>query len=299
MPNENETLNEESESSTDEETLNETSDSSTLKESADLVSTTEYEDADPSEEKSNTEDEEKTQEETEDEIEEKGEKKTSDHVPYDRFQEVVTNSNNLKSENVELRERIARLEGRIESGGKKEDEQQVPYKNIAQMSADEIREWFDEDPLKFSANLASQIQHETLSAVEQFLSTKETEAQKKAQETGVKTTLERYVENNPDFNEMKKEIQDYINNNPGHTQISAHMALTQEKRINDAVAKAVKDTEARKDQEHKLKKKAKALPAGARVSGGEREPIDLKDTKKHGGLTAVLSRRLAAMRNAT
>lgn len=270
------------ESSPPEETLNETSESSSLKESADLVSTTEYEDAEPPEEELKTEEDGKPEEEPEDK---EDEKKVSDHVPYDRFQEMVSKNN-------ELTEQMAELKAAKE----KPPEQEPGYRNIALMTNDEINDEMSDEPLRFMANLASQVQHETIAAVEQLLSSREAKKLQETQQNGVKTTYESYAAANPDVSDMSSEIKTYIDNNPGHTQISAHMALTQEKRIADAVAKAVAETEKKKDKEHKTKTSARVLSAVPVKRGTGQVSPSLVDTKKHGGLTSVIAGRLAAMR---
>lgn len=292
METEEQTLNEDDGASTTEETLNVPSDSSTPKESADLVSTTEYDDeVEPSEEKSKTEEPKETQE---DEKEDGKEKTVSEAVPYDRFQEMVENKNQWQK--------------RAESAEKQTAEKQDPvvhedvlpanFTDLSVMSKDDLLEMMEDKPLDFCKNLATQIQYETLNQVQTMLADNVKKSEHEKQQEGVKTTFDKYAADNTDFNKMWEsgEIKTYMDANPGHTAISAHQALTVEQRIADAVSKAVEETEKRKDSQIKTKQSARVLSAGpaARIS---KESSELKNTKIHGGLTAVIAKRLAARRS--
>lgn len=292
METEEQTLNEEGVASDTEETLNVPSESSTPKESADLVSTTEYDGVEPSEEKSKTEETEETQEKEEDEKDDK-EKTVSEAVPYDRFQEMVENKNQWQK--------------RAESAEKQATEKQDPvvhedalpanFTDLSVMSKDDLLEMMEDKPLDFCKNLATQIQFETLNQVQTMLADNVKKSEHEKQQEGVKTTFDKYAVDNADFNKMWEsgEIKTYMDANPGHTAISAHQTLTVEQRIADAVSKAVEETEKRKDSQIKTKQSARVLTAGspARVS---KESGELKNTKIHGGLTAVIAKRLAARR---
>ena len=103
------------------------------------------------------------------------------------------------------------------------------------------------------------------------------------------------------------EIQRYIDAHPGHYPMSAHQALIAEKRdqahkaeIEEARQKAVKETEARMTANFKAKAGADTLGSGPATGGGpvDKEPAELKEPKKFGGLTQVLANRLKSRRQA-
>jgi hypothetical protein len=290
METEEQTLIEEDGASTTEETLNETGDTSTPRESADLVSTTEYE-AEPSEEKSKTEEPEKTQETKETKGEDEKGKSVSEAVPYDRFQEMVENKNQWQKR-AEAAEKTTEKEPVVH-----EDVLPANFTDLSVLSNDDLSEMMEDKPMNFIKNLATQIQYETLKQVQTMFDDNSKQSAHDKQQEGIKTTFDKYAADNAGFNKMwdTGEIKKFMDANPGHNAISAHQALTVEQRIADAVAEAIEKTEKRKDTQTKTKQSARVLSAGspARIS---KESGELKNTKIHGGLTAVIAKRLAARR---
>jgi len=216
---------------------------------------------------------------------------------HPRFQKIM-------AERDEARLNAARLEGRLETVVPKVPAPvQLPFKDISALTAEQIREWQDEDPKGFADNLRKQARHEAQEAIRAELRTKEASNK---EYNDLKTTYDNFEKKNPEFRKMWDEgiIVAYIEKNPGHNPISAYLEMTEEsrskdtdKRIEEAVAKAKKETEEAANKRFLAKKKATTLtgsPAGVVQQG-----IDpaLADTKKHGGVTSVLADRLKSLRS--
>jgi hypothetical protein len=125
------------------------------------------------------------------------------------------------------------------------------------------------------------------------------EAQREqAERKAIEKTYVTYAKENPDFDEMWDggDLKAYMDENPGHTAISAHQMLTMEKRIQGAVEEATKDAEKKAASNLKVKQNARVLGSGPSAGGKAvgQVPVELKDTKKYGGLTAVLTARSMA-----
>lgn len=245
----------------------------------------------------------KTEAETKAKEKEKAESERFDKHP--RFKELTT-------ANRELRERLAKADGRIDGLEKQvttKDKKEPDYKDITTMSTEELTEWQDEDPKAFYANLARQSRAEVREEVLDEMKDERATSQAKTVEEKQIETYEKYAEKNPDFDEMwdSGAIEKFMRANPGHNAISAHMSLTTEKRsgdtkkdIDDAVAKAVKETEEKILKNIKAKGAAVVLGAGPSTTPGLTEaiPDEMKNSKKYGGKTAVLVSRLKARRAA-
>lgn len=221
-----------------------------------------------------------------------GEKESSDdgNVRFDkhpRFVELNTRMKEAETKAALAEEKLRELETKLDGGEGKEGKD-LPYKDVSQMTAEEIQEWQEEDPKGFYANMLQQAKHEIANEQRQEMS-------KQSKESAIAGTFEKYAKDNPDFDEMwdSGELKRFMEKNPGHNAISAHMALTGQKKQQEAIDAAVKESEKRIMANIKAKGNAKVLgqgPSSARPSN-DSSPPDLKDTKQYGGLTAVLARR--------
>jgi len=199
-------------------------------------------------------------------------------------------------------QRAANAEGKLEAFSKiapKATAEEPPYKDITKMSADELTEWQADDPVGFASNLAAMIRHQVSEEAQKGV--KEAEDQQTMR--SINETFAKYEKDNPDFTELwnKGEIEAFMRANPGHNAISAHMILTSEARtkalVDAAVSKANKETEERVTKNFMAKRNAAGVGSGpAHNPDGSETPSELKDTKAHGGLTAVSANRLRAMR---
>lgn len=253
----------------------------------------------------------KTEEElrAEAEAKEKAEQERFDKHP--RFQKLIREKN-------ELVERLARTEGKMEALETQiatREREQPDYVDITTKTNEELDKWRDEDPKSFYANLAKQARTEVRAELLEEFKDQRSDNEAKSLEDKQVETYERYAEDHPDFDEMwdSGEIGRYMRQHPGHNAISAHMMLVAEKAAEKQPATAVsKDdldkqiSDAVKTAEEKLiadiKAKGLASVLGAGPTGAVRqseEPSpEMKDTKKHGGMTSVLLSRLRARRAA-
>ena len=208
---------------------------------------------------------------------------------HPRFQELINTVNELKGRNSVLEGILTALQNGNQVQSPHPDGGSTPsYKDVSQMSKDELLEWFEENPADFLNNFANQVIHENT-----------TKEQQQTFNQRVSQTFSDYAKGNADFDAMWKsgKIEEYMNAHPGHNAISAHMALTQEQRLKDAVDKAVKETEQRVVKNFQAKRDAGTM--GDAGGGGNRTPdkdSELKDTKSTGGLIASLARRHATRR---
>jgi len=172
---------------------------------------------------------------------------------------------------------------------------ELPFKDITKMSPEEIREWMEEDPVGYEANRFAQFHYESKQLIQQ-------EAIKKATIEGMDKTFSEYEKANPDFREMwdSGKIETYMKDHPGHNAISAHKELTESTRVkatvDAAVAKAIKETEARITKNFQAKRNAMVLTDGPGVVPGITPDVSLQNTKQFGGITRVLADKLSQMR---
>lgn len=170
------------------------------------------------------------------------------------------------------------------------------FKDINTMTAEEIREWQEDDPLGFAQNLKQQAAWEAKQSIRNDSLRDETV-------TRIEKTFSTYAAENPTFNAMWEsgEIERFMDANPGHNAISAHMILAKgdgSAATQAAVAKAVKEAEERVTKNFLAKRNATVLAPGAapRATADGIDPA-LTETSKYGGTKAVLASRLAAMRS--
>jgi hypothetical protein len=213
---------------------------------------------------------------------------------HPRFQELIHSKNDLKEEVKTLRTQV--------SEGLKKEPKDPGYKDVSKMTATEMREWMEEDPIAYTANIAKQIRAEVTKDVEGQFS-------QRSHEDKMLKTFDDYAAKNETFDQMwdSGEIQRFIDKNPGHNAISAHMALMSdgnakgvEIQIKDATEKAIKETEERMIKNFKAKKGAQVLSSGPTTTGTVQGKIapELKDPKKFGGINTVLAARLRERRQA-
>jgi hypothetical protein len=259
----------------------------------------------PSEETLNTDDLTAGTEDQGDKESQVSKSETGEEVPWHkdpRWQKFQADKSEIESEKTRIAQEKTQIEaeklriqelkkergvGQTDTGGP-----MVGFKDITRMSDEELKEWQDEDPKGYAANLYGQLEHELTIKFK-----RDKEANDK--QNRVNKTFESYRDNNPDFLDMinSGKIREFINNNPGHNPISAHMALTEEKRISGAVSKAVKENEKKMLANFQAKRESRVLGTGPSISGGTAtEDKELSNTKEHGGKEAVQASRLLRLR---
>lgn len=188
----------------------------------------------------------------------------------------------------ELTSQIAELKGKLEAGGQaakpSQGEQEPEFTDVSTLNEEEVRQWMDEDPIGYQANLAKQIKAEI-----------HAESNQHSARQAIDKTFSSYEKDNPDFRSMwdSGKLKDYMRENPGHNAISAHMTLTAEAKAKAREADIRKEERQKVMREFKIKGNAGGL---ADVGGGERpksstSDVRLNDPDKYGGAEAVLAAR--------
>jgi hypothetical protein len=222
-----------------------------------------------------------------------GEDKDERFDKHPRFQQ-------LMKERDEARLAAAKLEGRLEAAPQKPAAAPAPppFKDVSSLSAEQIREWMEDDPKGFAENLEKAAMYKAYNAVQNQMKSKEARDE---QMGGLRGTYKAFEEKNPDFRPLwdSGEIIKYIETHPGHNPMSAYDEMTGDKKFSEAIEKAKKEAEEEVTKRFQAKKKATVLSGGPAGAPRTDEDPALANTKKHGGLNAVLADKLAAMRRAS
>lgn len=228
----------------------------------------------------------------------KGESEGGENERYDkipRFQELkegrdkaLEKSDSLAKENADLKQSMSNLEGQVsgmkEGKGQPPKPEELPFKNIADMNDDDLREWQADDPKGYAANILLQAKHELSQDFEQKLGAKDRDA-------AIDSTFKAYGDKNPDFWDKwnSGETKKFMKENPGHNAISAHQMLTSETR-DEAIRTKTKE---KLLSDLKTKGNINSLgPSGTFTPDMQGVGGDaMKNPEKHGGETNVLLQR--------
>ena len=201
---------------------------------------------------------------------------------HPRFQELIREKNALKEQVAQLAERP------------QEQPAQAPdYKDMGEMTAEEIQDAIDENPKNFMTNFAKQVRDEVMADVLGQVEQRDQANSEKQREKEIEAQYDKYSKEHPDFDKLWEsgEIEGFMTKNPGHTPMSAHILVSQEARETEIYKKAEADVTAKL----KAKQSSKVLSGGPSATGrpAGQIPAELKETKKYGGLTSVLAARSA------
>jgi len=224
---------------------------------------------------------------------------------HPRWQEMLREREEAKKAVEQERIARAKLEGELEALKRQTQVEKPPvkadYKDITALTAEEIAEWQATDPKGFAANMYAQVKSEALMKMqEDFRAEREQEKQR----ISIEKTYKEFEDKHKDFKPMwdSGEIVRFIEANPGHNPISAYHAMTYETRMQKAIeearAKAIKETEEKVNKNWQAKKQARVLGAGPGGPGTDTEDKELKNVKSQGGLYNVLAKRLDRLRAA-
>jgi hypothetical protein len=209
----------------------------------------------------------------------------------------------MRQEISDLRTQNTTLQNQINSRQTERAEKEAEdFKNILDLTDDEIREWRTNDEKGFAANLLRQARSEVRADLTGQLKNE------KMKEKAL-STFQNFAESHQDFGELWNtgKISMFMAQHPGHNAISAYYEITKttrdddvKKQIEDAKKQAAEEAEKRTLANIKAKGGAKVLEAGpsARTAGGQinKVPPELRETKKHGGTVKVLTDRLLKRR---
>jgi len=211
----------------------------------------------------------------------------------ERMKLAETRAQSAEARSASLETKVTEL---LNKTSAKDTQEETKYKDVSKMTSEEILDWQTEDPHGYYANILEQAKHEISGDMKQTLT-------EQSVEDAVASTYEKYAKENEDFDEMwdSGELKKYMDLNPGHNAISAHMAITSANKTKLKIDEAVKEAEKRIMANIKAKRENTVLssgPSASRTSTESGIPEELKDTKKHGGLAAVLARRSLAREKA-
>lgn len=224
---------------------------------------------------------------------------------HPRWQQMIQEREQAKQTAEQERIARAKLEGELEALRRQPPVEKAPakadYKDITALTAEEIAEWQATDPKGFAANMYAQVKAEAMTQMQESL---RAEREQEKNRISIEKTYKEFEDKHKDFKPMwdSGEIVKFIEANPGHNPISAYQAMTYETRMQKAIeearAKAIKETEEKVNKNWQAKRTARVLGAGPSGAGTETEDKELKDVKTQGGLYNVLAKRLDRLRAA-
>jgi hypothetical protein len=224
---------------------------------------------------------------------------------HPRWQQMLQEREQAKQTAEQERIARAKLEGELEALRRQPPVEKAPakadYKDITALTAEEIAEWQATDPKGFAANMYAQVKAEAMTQMQESL---RAEREQEKNRISIEKTYKEFEDKHKDFKPMwdSGEIVKFIEANPGHNPISAYQAMTYETRMQKAIeearAKAIKETEEKVNKNWQAKRTARVLGAGPSGAGTETEDKELKDVKTQGGLYNVLAKRLDRLRAA-
>ena len=224
---------------------------------------------------------------------------------HPRWQEMLREREEAKKAVEQERIARAKLEGELEALKRQTQVEKPPakadYKDITALTAEEIAEWQAIDPKGFAANMYAQVKAEAMTQMQESL---KAEREQEKQRISIEKTYKEFEDKHKDFKPMwdSGEIVRFIEANPGHNPISAYHAMTYEARMQKAIeearAKAIKETEEKVNKNWMAKRQARVLGTGPSGPGADTEDKELKDVKSQGGLYNVLAKRLERLRTA-
>jgi len=227
----------------------------------------------------------------------KGDGKLDRFDRHPRFQELIGKVHELTAQLAEAR---AAMEGRggQQAGGQAQRPERLPFIDITTRSRDQLREWQEQDPVGYAANLYKQMQYELEKSFASKAEAARTQAEKTARRTAVRDTYNAYEREHPDFRQMwdSGQILDFMGKNPGHNAISAHMALTREAAVRAAAGLAARETEEKVRADFLAKRNAQVIQDGGTLKSTGEVPDELKDPAKYGGRVAAGAERLRRLR---
>lgn len=225
---------------------------------------------------------------------------------HPRWQEREKELTELRTTVDLLKQQILGSQQRQQPDPQFQQQPQANYRDVTTMSNDDIEKWFGEDKVGFMANFYAQVASETKQNIMSELGQRE-------QQKSVAQVYEQFANKNPEIKSMwaSGQIQQFMNQNPGHTPISAYYELKGfapqsnqndvQKQIDEAVAKANKETTERIFNQLRAKFSATGILGAAPGSGsgnGSDTNTSLKvDVKAGGNLNQLLAQKLEAMRS--
>jgi hypothetical protein len=231
---------------------------------------------------------------------------------HPRFQQVIKDRNAARDAQRGLEKTVTILQAQVETltktlGG---DTRGKGRSMIMDLPDEQLRERFDADPRAVLAEVARQVRDEVTEDITEKLEKRIGASLGAIKEEDDRAQMEMYFngfrKDHSDFDKFfdSGQIEALMDENPAHNPLSAYYELAAkeasktdvDKLIKEAVAKAVKETKEKTIAEIRAKGGARTLggPSSQHAPASEDENLELKDTKKGGGLLSTLTKRSLA-----
>jgi hypothetical protein len=221
-------------------------------------------------------------------------KQDTENVPFDKHPRWIEREQEWNSKLGALESQLAALQSQSQQTAQQPKEKKPDYIDLGAMDDDGIVEMFDKSPKSFLGNFAKQVRAEVLKDITSNLSQKE--ATERARQE-----FESFAKDNPEFRKLvdSGEIDRVRQQYPYKSAFDAYRELTadsrreaREKEIQARIDKAVQEAVDKERKNISVKRQTKVLGSGPSPNkSGNQTPEELKDTKKFGGIKAVLKRR--------
>ncbi len=213
----------------------------------------------------------------------------------------------------ETKTEMARLQGQIDiltkmTPTEKKEAAKLPYTDITTMEDDDLREWQQNDPKGYAANLYAQITYEQKQEQLQQAVERQRQTQVQGVQQTFRTEVEKYAKDNADFMTMWQNgtIPRFMAQHPGiYNAMTAHRVLTEGDRISKIEAKykaemetALKAKEEEVIKNFKAKSQVKVLGEGP-VAAPETDHNKELYNVKRGEEVDILAKRLERLRRAS
>jgi len=202
----------------------------------------------------------------------------TDFHEHPRFQELIKEKN-------ELAERLAKVEQqKNEPVFKKEParpKSKYTFKNIMNMSDEDITDQFVSKPKEFLANLVQQAAYEITSDLEAEARAKQERYARQTEQDKVLGTFKNFFQDKEDGIQMLKDgtIKKFLKENPGHNPISAYHSIVGETMYQTRLEKAIKEERDKINRELKAAGRIKPIKSSTTTAGQNNQPIKQADNK--------------------
>ena len=233
--------------------------------------------------------------------------KDKDFHDHPRFQEVIQQKNEAKTEAEAARREIAELKAAVNKQQQFKPEEvkpQDPQESLRlreldkfmAMDNDDLSEMIINEPSKYRALSMQQLDREQTARSEQQA---KVQNQQSIQER-TNQTLKKFFEDKPDGVELVQsgQIHKFIEENPGHNAISAYHEIKGEDQYQERLATDVKKETDKIYQTLKAKGNAGSISTTTGSKSYNGDSAEMNNPEKFGGRNAVLLKRMLARQDA-
>jgi len=224
------------------------------------------------------------------------------YIPRERFDEVnermkaaEDRAAQMQRDTYNAQMELARMRGQFE-GVKQPESKQPDYQDVSKMSADELLDVWDKDPISVLANVARQTRAEVRAELQQELKQELGQFQQQQTQRQAVDQFANYIDKNPDIKDYYKsgQLEAVMRENGGINPMAAHKLIKAERELEAKVTEAVKKKEEEMTKNMKAKQGLKPLGGGPATPRSSTEKDDrLSNPAKHGGDISVLVQRMS------